>query len=408
MSDDDTQKAAEDQKKLAELESQLKKATPTPKPSKGSSTAKAKVEKPSPLRAPIRKQKKQSSNAFLWTVTVVNFLLVCALVAGGYWLWQNWLVSQSETSSRLVQEIEQLKSQNAEYQLNSAELSRQNSSLKEQVDSVTNDLEQTTAQAVVNNQRLNDVSGRRPSDWLLAEADYLVAMAGRKLWLERDVRTAVLMLESADSRLQDTQDPSLLPVRQLIANDIQSLQQINDVSLSSVALALSAMSNQVTELPLALPKLPEIRQQQNEISDSVSDGWANIKKQWDFFVDGLIKYQPRSTPIRPMLDAQQQWLAREQLRLALMQAQSAALAENPNLYLQSLQRGIEILVSHFDLQVTSVEKFADSLQNLSQTKVERTFPAQLESAQPLKDILNSRVSGVFNNQSKDQVQGQSL
>lgn len=408
MSDDDTQKAAEDQKKLTELESQLKKTTPAPKPSKGSSTAKAKVEKPNSARAPVSKEEKPNSNGFLWTVTVVNFLLVCALVAGGYWLWQNWLVTQSQTNSRLLEEMEQLKAQNSEYQVSAGEIIRQNTALQKQLDSVTNDLKQTTAQADINNHRLNDVSGRRPSDWLLAEADYLVAMAGRKLWLERDVRTAILMLESADSRLQDTEDPSLLPVRQLIANDIQSLQQINNVSLSSVALALSAMSNQVTELSLALPKLPDIQQQQDEISDSVSDGWANIKKQWKFFVDGLIKYQPRSTPIRPMLDAQQQWLAREQLRLALMQAQSAVLTENPNLYQQSLQRGIELLVAHFDLQVTSVEKFADSLKNLSQTQMERTFPAQLESAQPLKDILNSRVSGAFNNQGQDTVQGQSL
>lgn len=35
-----------------------------------------------------------------------------------------------------------------------------------------------------------DVKGRRPNDWLLAEADYLVKLAGRKLFLEHDAVSA--------------------------------------------------------------------------------------------------------------------------------------------------------------------------------------------------------------------------
>lgn len=34
-------------------------------------------------------------------------------------------------------------------------------------------------------------------DWLLAEADYLVRMAGRKLWLERDATAAQMLLVEA-------------------------------------------------------------------------------------------------------------------------------------------------------------------------------------------------------------------
>ena len=42
-----------------------------------------------------------------------------------------------------------------------------------------------------------DVKGRRPNDWLLAEADYLVKLAGRKLFLEHDAVSATKLMESA-------------------------------------------------------------------------------------------------------------------------------------------------------------------------------------------------------------------
>ncbi len=55
------------------------------------------------------------------------------------------------------------------------------------------------------------MKGRRPNDWLLAEADYLVKMAGRKLWLEHDTASATILLESADHRIAELNDPSMTP-----------------------------------------------------------------------------------------------------------------------------------------------------------------------------------------------------
>ena len=51
-----------------------------------------------------------------------------------------------------------------------------------------------------------DVKGRRPNDWLLAEADYLVKLAGRKLFLEHDVESATQLMESADQRIASLND----------------------------------------------------------------------------------------------------------------------------------------------------------------------------------------------------------
>ena len=397
MSEDDKKKPEEEQAKLAELEKQLAETASAPKQATTSSKARPKTRSTTTTakRSTAGQAKPQSGNGLLWVFVVFNFILIVTAAGGGFWWWKNEQSKQIQAQNALKEELTRISNQHAAQQVLAEQIQGQNAQLVQNLADVSNKLEVANAQTEANSQRLNDVSGRRPADWLLAEADYLVRMAGRKLWLERDVKTAIMMLQSADARLQDMTDPSLLPIRQLLSDDIVTLQQLNDVSTTSIALALSSLSKQAPALPLALPKLPVIEDNAVDISDTPMI--ENLKKQWRYFVENLIKYQPRQTPIRPMLDKEQQWLAKEQLRFALMQAQSAAMAENQTLFEQSLQRAIELIVAHFDLQVASVEQFANSLQNLTQTNLQRDLPQVLRAAQPLKDLLKQRVDAAFSN-----------
>ena len=51
------------------------------------------------------------------------------------------------------------------------------------------------------------ISGSDAKTWLLAQADFLVKLAGRKLWSDQDVTTAAALLKSADASLADMNDP---------------------------------------------------------------------------------------------------------------------------------------------------------------------------------------------------------
>ncbi len=71
-----------------------------------------------------------------------------------------------------------------------------------------------------------DMKGRSPNDWLLAEADYLVKLSARKLYLEHDIFSATELLENADQRIASLNDPNLFPLRQAMANDITALKAL--------------------------------------------------------------------------------------------------------------------------------------------------------------------------------------
>jgi uroporphyrin-3 C-methyltransferase len=345
---------------------------------------------------------KKTTTGFLWFVTLSNFLILLVVIGAAYWAWQQW---QAQSEQRLnegeqqgllfsaqQQSLEQAATLNQRIK---GELEQQNQTLQNQVDSLLEQVQITAAQAEINQRSLADVSVRRPSDWLLAEADYLVRMAGRKLWLEQDEKTAILMLQSADSRLQEMEDSSLLPIRQLLASDIQSLQQINPVSLSSIALAVGALVQQVDKLPLAMFKRPQALEEETGVSTSVDDWRSNLKKNWQEVTKDFFSVKRKQAEVDPFMSEQQQWLSREQLKLSLQQAKAAILKENNSLYQQSLQASLAQVIENYDLQKAAVAQFVSSLQNLLDTDVERIYPGQISSAPLLKDLIDRRMENRF-------------
>ncbi|GGD70128.1 uroporphyrinogen-III C-methyltransferase [Lacimicrobium alkaliphilum] len=348
------------------------------------------------------KDPKPGRTGFLWLVAILNLLMVLLLAAAGYWGWQQFRFTQQAEDSGLEQlaadeqrQRQQLTQQLSE-QLDSAERTRQQD-MQSQQQALQQRLAEFEQQLSANQQQLQQVKGRRPNDWLLAEAAYLVRMAGRKLWLEKDVQTATLLLESADTRLEDLSDPSLLPVRQVLSDDIQQLRQINPQPLTKLALQLGALASQVDALPLDMVVLPDAEEQQvqEELSDSVSDWRMNLKRSWQGIVDDFITVRRRTEQTKPLLSDKQQWLVREQLRLYLLQAQHLVLREQAELYQSFLSEAQSLLEMYFAPQAPAVAGFSSSLAELQQTELRRDYPQQLQSAAALEDILQQRLSSQY-------------
>jgi uroporphyrin-3 C-methyltransferase len=114
-------------------------------------------------------------------------------------------------------------------------------------------------------------------------------------------------------------------------------------------------------------------------------------------VDDFIQVETSDKPILPYLSTKQRWLITEQLKLALSQAKSAALAEQESLYLNSLQEAAFLLKEHFQLDDSAVMQFAEAIQELRSTSISKDYPSQLKSVNALKDLIEERMQNVFNN-----------
>lgn len=344
-------------------------------------------------------KKKSSGNGLLWFVVIILFLIVLGMAGAGYWYYMQQQSASKDSESALQTTTSQLNTierERAGLVASIDKVARTNQTLESTVAELKAQNEKLTLQAESTLEQLNNMEGRRPADWLIAEADYLVRMAGRKLWLENDVRTAILLLVNADKRLKSLADPSVLPVRANLAEDIQTLQQLNPVSQSSVALALTGMIAQIDKLPLDTFEKPEdANAEDTTLSESADDWQENLAKVWRSLVNDFLTIKTIEGPVEPVLSLEAQFLAKEQLRLQLMHAQTAALQGDAGLYGQSLQYAQTLIIEKFDTEKSQVTGFVDALQNLIATDVSRPIPTELASQKPLERLLDSRVKQVF-------------
>ena len=345
------------------------------------------------------KQKKSSGNGLLWFVVIILFLIVLGMAGAGYWYYmqqQSASADSATTQQSNATKLNAIERERADILATLQDLARTNQTLQSTVDKLKTQNEQLSLQAESTLQQLNNMEGRRPADWLIAEADYLVRMAGRKLWLENDVRTAILLLVNTDKRLKSLADPSVLPVRASLAEDIQTLQQLNPVSQSSVALALTGMMAQIDKLPLDTFEKPEdASAEDTTLSESADDWQDNLAKVWRSLVNDFLTVKTIEGPIEPVLSLEAQFLAKEQLRLQLMHAQTAALQGDAGLYNQSLQYAQTLIIEKYDTEKSQVTGFVEALQNLIATDISRPIPTELASQKPLERLLDSRVKQVF-------------
>jgi uroporphyrin-3 C-methyltransferase len=423
-----------DEAKLAELEKQLVKekvVIPSAKKVQGAATTSRSAEKSSTnfadsltnetsykssknktsSRADKPGIESKSKTGVLWFFTIINLLLLASVISASYWVWMQWQTQNQQQTDAIAAQKTSMQQQQASLdqqqnnialsiassQLAKGDLEQQNQRLQASLQNVQEQLQLTSAQVQINQRNLADVSGRRPADWLLAEADYLVRMAGRKLWLEHDVKTAIMMLQSADSRIQDLDDPSLLPLQTKLAADLQALRQVNQVSTSSIAIALGAMIKQVDNLPLAFFKRPEAEVVDETVTESIDDWRSNLARNWREATKNFFSFKKVTTEIKPFMSEQQQWLAKEQLKFTLLQAQVAVLQENSMLYQQSLQTAFGILIESFDTEKEPLVQFTDSLNNLQLTDFEKSYPEQFNISPLLKDVIEQRLNSRFVN-----------
>lgn len=324
-------------------------------------------------------------------------LLILAGAAVGVWAWQQNRAEDASLRHTLSQLEQQLNA--AIYQRQQLEVALQQvqqlaSTAVEQQQRTDRHLEQLNTQYEVLVAQMQTLDGRRSADWLVAEADYLVRMAGRKIWLDRDLRTAMMLLGNADERLAQVADPAVLAARTAIAEDLQMLSQLNPVSRTSLALSLRGLYTQIDSLPLhELPvDHPSDKPQQ---TDKMTDWRHNLSVIWQGILDTFIRVSWQETPVTPLLSAQSKWMVREQLKLSLVSAQHAALQAQTVLYEQSLATAKELINAHFSTTDHAVQAIQTGLDQLMRTDVSQPLPTELAAQKHMEQLMDKRVARVF-------------
>jgi len=316
-----------------------------------------------PASAEAQPQQTPAPRRSPWLLILLILLALMAAAAAGagsYWLYQQLQALQHDSQK-----------QNRELQSALTAADKQISDLRQQLQQqagLTDKVQSLETLQQETAQRINSLTKRDPNHWVLAETEYLIRLAGRKLWLERDPATAMALLKEADSRIESLQNPTFLPLRKALAGDINNVGSIKITDIAGTLYAIDEIINGLDKLPLNRTEaepLPEEEQQQ--LTESIDDWRSNLAKSWQALIDEFITIRHRNTDLAPLLSPQQQWYLQQNIRNKLLQAQLALHRHDELNYRQSLAMARKWIYQYFSLgdeQTKAVLEALDALQTL--------------------------------------------
>ncbi|CAM3925185.1 Putative uroporphyrinogen-III C-methyltransferase [Vibrio aerogenes CECT 7868] len=335
---------------------------------------------------PKQKDKATPGTGLAKTAIILSLILAGGMGAYVYHIQKNYQTQIASLQQQLQNSVSELNQQ----------VTSQDQSTQEKLVQTSNKFDTLLNQQQKSLESLQlalaDMKGRRPNDWLLAESDYLVKLAGRKLFLEHDVQSATLLMESADQRIAALNDPSLVPLRKSMAHDITTLKAVPLIDKDGLVLRLTSLQQQIKQLPLAnaiLPDAPEI--QKEEVTENISDWQHNLLTSAKDFVNNFITFRTRDGNVIPLLSPKQDFYLRENLKAKLETAIRAVYDEQQAVYSTALSTAREWSVSFLNQENNHVQQFNHMLETLSKKNIQVNYPVKLESQSQLTDIINTRL-----------------
>lgn len=337
---------------------------------------------------------RKSKNGAALVLSAVAIAIALAAGIGLYGWGKQQATAQTETSDALATQLTALQkaqeSQKAELegiikkqaaQLDDA--NRQQAALAKQLDEVQ--------------QKVATISGSDAKTWLLAQADFLVKLAGRKLWSDQDVTTAAALLKSADASLADMNDPSLITARRAITDDIASLSSVAQIDYDGIILKLNQLSNQIDNLRLADNDTDgsPMDSDSSELSSSLSEWRVNLQKSWQNFMDSFITIRRRDDTAVPLLAPNQDVYLRENIRSRLLVAAQAVPRHQEETYRQALDNVSTWVRAYYDTDDAATKAFLEEVDKLSQQNITMDLPETLGSQAILEKLMQTRVRNLL-------------
>tara|TARA_R110002072_G_scaffold136124_2_gene278118 strand:- start:79855 stop:80886 length:1032 start_codon:yes stop_codon:yes gene_type:complete len=290
------------------------------------------------------------------------FLLILVLAGGGGWFgYQQWLAQQ-----RYEQTFVQLQSDNAALR---QQLHQAQAAIDDAQESQQQALTEMEAAGQRDEQRISrlqqqlgrdmqDVTGlvetlqgevanlqQRDVRWLNAEANYLMRLAQRKLVMEADVTSTLLLLNTVNELLAQQDSLLATTAQQSLAMDMQTLRNLrlpNRVAISEQLLDLGARLQQLSFSASRQEAYEESVQQrlQQGVAGTVSQDWMTAALDLLRTVFVWREVDPTQPVI---LQPDQELLLKQQMLLQLEQARLAVVQGDPEMFDMALRQLYSVL-----------------------------------------------------------------
>ncbi len=221
--------------------------------------------------------------------------------------------------------------------------------------------------------------------WALAEIEQVLLTAAQQLQLAGNVRAAIIALEGADTRLQRLDKPQFTPLRRAIATDLANLRAVPSLDEVGASARIEALVARHASWPLASAQASEAltaTRGAGRAADLGQELWTEMKR--------LVQIRRIEGNEAVLLPPDQAYFLRENLRLRLLSARLALLAEDQAAFKADLEAVAGILTRYFNTRDAGVVAALKEVRRLASLQIAHTLPGIDASLAALDALKGTR------------------
>lgn len=317
----------------------------------------------------IEKNKNEKTNVRKTELTLVMLSLTLAIAAGAF------SFKQSLDNNKRFDQINALalqeKTDNANY---------------------TNALNKLHHQILVLEQRQTETMKQSivAPNWAFEEAFFLVRMAEERIRVARDISGALQLLNTADHNLQSLNNPSLIPLRESIAKNRAALESIKMPDLDGMWVEVGTLIDSVPKLPTKGMDKSMQPTVEKKTETEETPGWQKGAEVSLHELKDLIKIRRHTKPIEPIIEDEEELLAKEHLRLMLSQIRFSILETKEKMYQESIKDALQWLNDYFESTNQQVIHTEDKLKSLAHIHLKPNLPSLQDTLQQFQSFPTLR------------------
>ncbi|WP_428353222.1 uroporphyrinogen-III C-methyltransferase [Methyloprofundus sp.] len=368
-----------------------------------------------PEPAPIAPIVKKSGNGVWFAVVII--LIILGLAGAGFLLLQQLRDKQQDlggVQSKDSQQMQELTKQISGYQAQLVAIQRQLADLSAEVGNKETNFEtklnklsslhserlDTTSERLKESiQRIQRQLGKTRGDWLVADAEYLLSVANRRLHLMGDVSTTIEALKAADNRLRESGDTAAFKIRGQITKEIAQVKKVKVADVVGIYSTLEMLEEDVAKLNVFLPYSGKAKDQQNVRDASVAGASKDAKPANEINdllnnalveIEGIVTIRRLDNPVTSIISPEQKAFISEQLSTKLVIVKLALVQHDDVLYQTGINDVQQWLSKNFTKDA-EYNNFLSELEQLKKIQIRNNFPDISQSLKMLRNIVKLRL-----------------
>ena len=204
--------------------------------------------------------------------------------------------------------------------------------------------------------------------WTLAEIEQVLLTAAQQLQLAGNVKAAIIALEGADTRLQRLNKPQFTNLRRAIASDLANLRAAPSLDEVGASARIEALVARHASWPLASAQGSEAAPAPRTagVSSLGQELWTELKR--------LVQIRRVDGNEAVLLPPDQAYFLRENLRLRLLSARLALLAQDQAAFQADLRAASDMLARYFNTRDAGVAAATKEITRLVSLQIATKLP----------------------------------